>query len=65
MDRRTMYWGKNGRSFASALIRAADDDKQVTMMFTDNVVRIWSYDDEVLDRTIKVIGQYVREGNLN
>ena len=64
MDRRTLYWGKKGRSFASALIRAADGNKQVTMMFADNVVRNWSYDDEALDRAIKHIGQYVKEGKF-
>lgn len=64
MDKRTIFWGKNGRSFSTALIRAADGDKQITKMFTDNVLNIWGSNDDALNKTLAHISGYVKQGRF-
>ena len=61
MDKRRIWWGKNRRSFASALIRAAEDDGQVTKMFSDNFNREWDGD---ADKAAKKIAEEIKKGNF-
>ena len=63
MDQRKIYWCKNGRSFASALIRAAEGDKQATKMFADNIIRFWQPHD-MLEIAVKRLRATVKTGNF-
>ena len=63
MNQRKIYWCKNGRSFASALIRAADNDKQVTKMFADNIMRFWPIGG-ALEKAVEKLSLIIKSGNF-
>ena len=62
MDQRKIYWCKNGRSFANALIRAADDG-QATKMFSDNIIRYWKPRD-MLEMAVERLSAIIKTGDF-